>query len=84
MESTHGFDLARAAEEESVPAFQVTVAAEGVDRYPEIAFVTATTINQTGQAVEGILLLMAVFLLISFCGSALMNHFNRRMAIAGR
>ncbi len=28
--------------------------------YPDIAFVTATTINQTGQAVEGILLLMLV------------------------
>ncbi|MBY0511952.1 MAG: ABC transporter permease subunit [Rhodospirillaceae bacterium] len=52
--------------------------------YPDIAFVTATTINQTGQAVEGILLLMIVFLVISIGGSLLMNWYNRRMALTVR
>lgn len=52
--------------------------------YPDIAFVTATTINQTGQAVEGIFLLMLVFLVISIGGSALMNWYNRRIALVER
>lgn len=49
--------------------------------YPDIAFVVATTINQTGQAVEGILILMAVFLSLSLAISILMNWYNRRIGL---
>ena len=52
--------------------------------YPDIAFVTATTINQTGQAIEGIVILMLVFLSISITGSALMSWYNRRIALVER
>jgi general L-amino acid transport system permease protein len=52
--------------------------------YPDIAFVTATTINQTGQAIEGIVILMLVFLSISIAGSALMSWYNRRIALVER
>jgi general L-amino acid transport system permease protein len=52
--------------------------------YPDLALVTATTINQTGQAVEGILILMLVFLTISLAASWLMNWFNRRVALVER
>lgn len=52
--------------------------------YPELNFVTATTINQTGQAVEGILVLMLVFLTISGAASLLMNWYNRRLALVQR
>lgn len=52
--------------------------------YPDISSVTATTINQTGQAVEGILILMAVFLTLSLAASAFMNWYNRRVALVQR
>lgn len=52
--------------------------------YPEIASVTATTINQTGQALEGIVILMAVFLTLSLAASLFMNWYNRRMALVQR
>lgn len=46
--------------------------------YAEINFVTSTTINQTGQAVEGTAILMTVFLVISLTASWLMSILNRR------
>jgi general L-amino acid transport system permease protein len=52
--------------------------------YPDIAFVTATTINQTGHAVEGIVILMIVFLTISIASSLLMNAYNRRLTVMRR
>lgn len=52
--------------------------------YPDIALVTATTINQTGQAVEGIAVLMLVFLSISISASLFMNFYNRRIALVTR
>lgn len=52
--------------------------------YPEISFVTATTINQTGQAVEGVLILMLTFLTISLVGALVMNVLNRRVALVQR
>lgn len=52
--------------------------------YPELNFVTATTINQSGQAIEGILILMITFIVISTAASLLMNWYNRRMAIPQR
>lgn len=52
--------------------------------YPDIAFVAATTINQTGQAIEGIVILMLVFLSISISGSAFMSWYHRRIALVER
>lgn len=52
--------------------------------YPDISSVTATTINQTGQAVEGIVILMGVFLTLSLAASAFMNWYNRRVALVQR
>lgn len=52
--------------------------------YPEIASVTATTINQTGQALEGIVILIAVFLTLSLAASLFMNWYNRRVALVQR
>ena len=43
-----------------------------------------TVLNQTGQAVEVILITMAVFLTISLLTSAFMNWFNARMALVER
>lgn len=47
--------------------------------YPDLSFVIATTINQTGQAIEGIAILMAVYLSISLGISLLMNIYNHRI-----
>jgi general L-amino acid transport system permease protein len=52
--------------------------------YPDIAFVAATTINQTGQAIEGIAILMSVFLTVSITVSLFMNWYNRRIALVQR
>jgi general L-amino acid transport system permease protein len=53
--------------------------------YPDFVSVFAgTVLNQTGQAVEVILMTMGVFLLISLATSLLMNWFNRRMALVER
>lgn len=52
--------------------------------YAEINFVTATTINQTGQAIEGTGILMAIFLLISFSTAWFMGRLNRRLARGDR
>jgi general L-amino acid transport system permease protein len=41
-------------------------------------------INQTGQAVEGIAMIMAVYLTISLTISALMNIYNRSVALVER
>ncbi|MGK9230422.1 ABC transporter permease subunit [Inquilinus limosus] len=49
--------------------------------YPDFASVAATTINQTGQAIEGVLILMTVYLTISLSISALINWFNRRVTL---
>jgi general L-amino acid transport system permease protein len=53
--------------------------------YPDFVSVfTGTVLNQTGQAVEVILLTMGVFLTISLLTSAFMNWFNTRMALVER
>jgi general L-amino acid transport system permease protein len=41
-------------------------------------------INQTGQAVEGIAMIMAVYLTISLTISVLMNLYNRSVALVER
>lgn len=52
--------------------------------YPDVVSVLDTAINQTGQAIEGVALIMAVFLTISLGISALMNWYNRRVALVER
>jgi general L-amino acid transport system permease protein len=53
--------------------------------YPDFVSVfTGTVLNQTGQAVEVILLTMCVFLTLSLLTSAFMNWFNARMALVER
>jgi len=53
--------------------------------YPDLVQIFAgTVLNQTGQAVEVIVITMAVYLTISLVTSALMNLYNRRMALAER
>ena len=52
--------------------------------YPDLVSVANTTINQTGQAVEGIAMIMAVYLAISLTISLLMNLYNRAVALVER
>ncbi|EIJ43235.1 amine acid ABC transporter, permease protein, 3-TM region, His/Glu/Gln/Arg/opine family [Beggiatoa alba B18LD] len=53
--------------------------------YPDLVAVFAgTTLNQTGQAVEIIMMTMAVYLFISLVISALMNFYNHRIALKER
>jgi general L-amino acid transport system permease protein len=48
--------------------------------YPDLVSIANTSINQTGQAIEGIAIIMLVYLSISLAISALMNWYNARVA----
>jgi general L-amino acid transport system permease protein len=52
--------------------------------YPDFVSVTNTTINQTGQAIEGVALIMAVYLFFSLVTSAFMNWYNKKTALVER
>jgi len=52
--------------------------------YTDFVAVTNTTINQTGQAIEGVAMIMAVYLLFSLSTSVFMNWYNKRMALVER
>jgi general L-amino acid transport system permease protein len=53
--------------------------------YPDLVQVfMGTVLNQTGQAVEVVAITMAVYLTISLVTSAIMNVYNRRVAIVER
>ncbi|MGG7446958.1 amino acid ABC transporter permease [Kosakonia oryzendophytica] len=52
--------------------------------YPELANISNTLMNQTGQALEAIAIMMVVYLIISGATSLLMNLFNRYVAIKER
>lgn len=52
--------------------------------YPDLVSVANTTINQTGHAVEGVGVVMAVFLVISLALSLLMNWYNAKVALVTR
>ena len=52
--------------------------------YPDIVSIANTTLNQTGQAIEGIAIIMAVFLTISLSISGFMNWYNKRIALVER
>ena len=48
--------------------------------YPDLVSITDTTINQTGQAIEGVAIIMSVYLTISLSLSAILNWYNRRVS----
>jgi len=52
--------------------------------YPDLVHVSNTTMNQTGRAVEVILVFAVVYLTISLVTSAFMNWYNGRVAIRER
>jgi general L-amino acid transport system permease protein len=52
--------------------------------YPDFVSVAGTTINQTGQAIEGVALIMIVYLIFSLSTSAVMNWYNKRIAFVER
>ncbi len=52
--------------------------------YPDFVSVAGTTINQTGQAIEGVAMIMIVYLFFSLLTSAFMNWYNKRIALVER
>ena len=52
--------------------------------YQDVVSIANTTLNQTGQAIEAIALIMAVFLTISLGISFFMNWYNSRIALVER
>jgi general L-amino acid transport system permease protein len=52
--------------------------------FPDFVSVANTTMNQTGQAIEGVALIMAVYLGFSLSTSAFMNWYNKRVALVER
>lgn len=52
--------------------------------YPDFVSVAGTAINQTGQAIEGVAMIMAVYLFFSLITSAFMNWYNKKMALVER
>jgi len=52
--------------------------------YPDFVSVANTTINQTGQSVEGVALIMAVYLIFSLSTSVIMNWYNKRVTLVER
>lgn len=51
--------------------------------YPDLVSVANTTANTTGQALEAIIIIGAVYLSISLAVSAAMNLYNRRVVLRG-
>jgi general L-amino acid transport system permease protein len=49
--------------------------------YPDLVSIANTAMNQTGQAIEGVAIIMAVYLTISLSISAVMNWYNARIAL---
>lgn len=52
--------------------------------YPDFVAVANTTLNQTGQAIELVSLIMLVYLIISLSTSFFMNWYNKKMALVER
>jgi len=52
--------------------------------FPDFVSVANTTINQTGQSIEGVALIMLVYLIFSLSTSAFMNWYNKRVALVER
>jgi general L-amino acid transport system permease protein len=52
--------------------------------YPDLVASINVTINQTGQAIEGVLIIMAAYLSVSLSISLFMNWYNKRIALRER
>ena len=52
--------------------------------YQDVVSIANTTLNQTGQAIEGIAVIMVVYLVISLSISLFMNWYNARIALVER
>lgn len=52
--------------------------------FPDLVAIGGTILNQTGQAIEVVLIWMAVYLGLSLLTSAFMNWFNAKMALVER
>jgi general L-amino acid transport system permease protein len=52
--------------------------------YPDFVSVANTTINQTGQSIEGVALIMLVYLIFSLSTSAFMNWYNKKAKLVER
>lgn len=51
--------------------------------YPELVRVTTVAVSETGRAVECMAIMVAIYLILSLGTSALMNSYNRRVALRG-
>ena len=52
--------------------------------YPDLFNITNTTLNQTGQAPEAIMMMMLIYLTISIATSMFMNWYNARVQLVER
>ena len=52
--------------------------------FPDFVSVANTTINQTGQSIEGVALIMLVYLIFSLSTSAFMNWYNKKARLVER
>ncbi len=52
--------------------------------FPDFVLVTNTVISQTNQAIEGVLLIILVYLTINLSVAAILNWFNARVALKER
>lgn len=52
--------------------------------YPDLVSIANTTMNQTGQAIEGVTMIMGTYLVISLSISIFMNWYNKRIALVER
>jgi general L-amino acid transport system permease protein len=52
--------------------------------FPDLVASVNVTINQTGQAIENVLIIMAAYLTVSLSISAFMNWYNKRIALMER
>jgi len=52
--------------------------------FPDFVSVANTTMNQTGQSIEGVALIMAVYLIFSLSTSAFMNWYNKKVRLVER
>ena len=52
--------------------------------FQDVVSIATTTLNQTGQAIEGVTVIMVVYLTISLSISGFMNWYNSRVALVER
>jgi general L-amino acid transport system permease protein len=52
--------------------------------YPDLVSILNTAINQTGQGIEGVALIMAAYLTVSLSISLFMNWYNKKIALVER